>query len=62
VSGELERIVKEAVITYFKVLSYHLSLGWDLRETMKLIIHDSKPPGSDLNPGIPKYKTGLLAA
>jgi hypothetical protein len=56
--NELERIWKEAVVTYFKVLSRRLP-GW-AEENHKILIQDNRPSDRDLNPRPPEYKAGLL--
>jgi hypothetical protein len=55
--NEMERIRKEELMAWFKVLSWYLP-----RETKEKHEkpQDSWSPCQDLNPGPPEYKAGVL--
>jgi hypothetical protein len=55
--NELKRIWKEAVVTLFKVLPWHLSGG--SKESLNLS-QVRWLPGQDLNHGAPEYKAQVL--
>jgi hypothetical protein len=46
---------KEAVVAYFKALSWHLSGRAELN-----LSQDSRFPGQDVKPGPPEYEAGVL--
>jgi hypothetical protein len=55
---ELEKIWKESVIVYIKVLSRHLPGG--IEENYKNLSKDSRSVDRDLNKGLPKYEARIL--
>jgi hypothetical protein len=55
---KLERIWKEAVVAWFKVLS--LNSPEELRNTMKNVSQNRRYMGRDLKFGPPEYETGAL--
>jgi hypothetical protein len=54
-NDEMERICKEAVMPYFKVLSKHFPTGTD-----ENLDQGSRYPCRDMNPGPPEYEAGVL--
>jgi hypothetical protein len=59
VNFELKRIWKKVFMSYFKVLSQHLSGG--TKESSKISSKDSHSVGQDLCLGPPKYGAVVLA-
>jgi hypothetical protein len=55
---ELERILKEAVVAYFKLLSRNSHGGNE--ESQKNLSQDSRFRDRDLNPGPQEYEAGAL--
>jgi hypothetical protein len=49
---------KEAVVTYFEVLSQNLH--GKIEEYHENLSHDSRIPGKDMNQGSSEYETGVL--
>jgi hypothetical protein len=56
-NDELERIWKEAVVAWFKLLSLHLPGGTEEHNANSC--HDSRSPGRDLNLRSPEYEAGV---
>lgn len=54
-SNELERICKKAVMAWFKVVSWHSSVGTEEKHNP-----DSHYPDQDLNWASPRYKLQVL--
>jgi hypothetical protein len=58
VNDKFERTWKEEIVTYFKVLSWHLSGVTE--ETTKKLSRDTRSTCPVLNWGTPEYETGLV--
>jgi hypothetical protein len=56
--NELERMWKEAVVAFLKVLSRHLPGGTE--ENDENLSQNCRSPGRDLSPGPPEYEAGVL--
>jgi hypothetical protein len=52
-NDKFERIWKEVIMAYFKMLSQYLPGGSEEN-------HKNPHSGQDLNPGLPKHKAGVL--
>jgi hypothetical protein len=58
-NNELERVWKEAIVTYFKILPRHLTGGTEENHG-KPQSQDIRSPDCDLNPGPPEYESGVI--
>jgi hypothetical protein len=58
VNDELEKMLKEAVVVYFKALSQHFPGGTE--ENHENVINDSRSPGQDFYLGPSEEEAGVL--